>query len=505
MAAKFGAFLNANLIPCFIRASSVAFSFGDNRTPDSLTHQTLKTLFLYREQPTPLTIGLRAAITFALMFAACLVYTLVMNRFHRPPAPTSDGVDYHNLAVSLSQGEGYTHNWSDPQRKRAYEQANASGEYALILAQSGGGPTTKRPPGYPAVLAAIYTVGGPWFGWSRIANSLFTAVAVALATAYAEKHGGALLAIIAAGSMLATDWLLVWHASLVMAESLAALLVVLLLLAAASAVKKPSIGIGVLIGLLLAFLILVRASMLLWLPCIVVGGIACCWRRRCEFVAEDAAIRKYARSAATCFAIAMVISLATLTPWWIRNCRATGRFTPLGVLGSQSLAGAYNNAALADWGNWKFEDDSFRLAKRRPEFNTASFAEREYLIGEESKRLALTWVRENYAYLPLMWLGRLAVLFHIGNVADLIRLLLLPIGVVVVSKWPGGRFVLLAIAVNALVVSLTWSHNGRFLAPVRPLMHIVAAAGVVWLISSLVRAVRARYERPERIPGIASK
>lgn len=466
---------------------------------------------------------MRAACMFVLTFSACMVYILSQGELSRPPKPTYDGVDYHNLAVSLKSGEGYSHNWSDPKRKlaylpfnssgqqdgvdyhnlavslskgegyahnwddaerrRAYLRENATGEYTLILAQTGGGPTTKRPPGYPALLAVVYSIFGPWFGWARITNALFTAAAVAMATAYAELHGGWLAGVVAGGSILVADWLLIWSASNIMTESVSMFLIMLLLFLLTFATKKPTVWKGALIGSTFGFLVLVRANFLLWLPVVVVIGGFCTWKKW-NLVAP-----KTRRQALLCFGVSLATTFVVLLPWWIRNCNTTGRFTPLGVLGTQSLAGAYSDVALRDWGNWNFEDESIRSAMSLPDFASANYAQREYLIGQQSQKIAYQWVSANYHWLPVMWIGRLVVLFHLVNVADLARFLLLPIGAFVVWKWPGGRFLVLAIIINAFVVSLTWSHEGRFLAPLRPFMSIAAGAAI-WRLRQWVIAIK---------------
>lgn len=448
---------------------------------DRFVVRMFKRLLLVSEPPTSRNIFLRAAIVFGLMFGVCLAYSLWEGSLNAPPYPTSDGHDYHHLAVRLSQGEAYAYDWTNPASKAVYHPFDINGKYEEVLTRAGVGATTQRPPGYPALLAMIYAIAGPSFMLARLANFAMMALAAAIAVAFAERRGGSMTAIVAAGGMLVVDPLLIWHTTLVMTESMAALLVMLVIVSAASAMRQPNWRVGLLTGGLFGLLTLVRPNFTVWLPLI---GLILAW---CFFRDWRKWSQPERRRNLSCLLAMGAAVLVVACPWWIRNCNTTGRFTPLGTLGSQSLAGAYGDAALNHFGNWQSDSRALAAAKLDPDFANASYAENEYQIGVESQKLASHWIAENYHWLPYLWLARMASLFGLFHPLDLIRFVLLLIGAIVVWRWPGGRLLVLAVAINAFVVALTWSHYGRFLAPLRPIVNVIAAAAIVAMVAKIMQ------------------
>ncbi len=226
--------------------------------------------------------------TALLAFALRLAWGLAVQ-----PSPTADVSDiswYHDTAVGLAHGAGYVHPYT-------------------------GAPTALWPPGYPAILAAVYVVVGASpkaalavnavagaltcilssiLGW-RVTRSRVAARAVAVTTAILPSH--------------------IFFAPLLLSETifttvLCALAVIATGLLNGSARPRALAWIGVGMGAGCAALIRSEGAVLAVIPPLV-----------------DASLGHY-RRAARIAALVVVGAALAIAPWAWRNFRVFGAFVP---------------------------------------------------------------------------------------------------------------------------------------------------------------------------------
>ena len=153
------------------------------------------------------------------------------------PIPGWDAAEYDGLAWRLASGEGYV--------------------------ASDGTPTTFRPVGYPAFLAAIYTISGHSWIAGYIANAILSTVVVILTYVLAREFVCGRLSLAAAGIMSVFPS----HVSYVAfmgTESLHTVFVMATLIGTIRLARNPDWGNAVLLGLVIGLGIYVRSILLLF-------------------------------------------------------------------------------------------------------------------------------------------------------------------------------------------------------------------------------------------------
>ncbi|MCG3154492.1 MAG: hypothetical protein DKINENOH_01086 [bacterium] len=105
------------------------------------------------------------------IFAAALIIRLTLNAFYFQDYTQSDGVDYHNIAVNIAQGHGYSKDTSEPHRPFFFREPAyplfLAGVYALV-------DFAGFTPAY--LLAAEYDLTAhPEIYWARIAQCVLGA------------------------------------------------------------------------------------------------------------------------------------------------------------------------------------------------------------------------------------------------------------------------------------------------------------------------------------------
>lgn len=341
-----------------------------------------------------------------------------------PPKPIGDGPDYENIGFHIAQGDGWSMDWTDPDWRAPYLEAErnraplpatpdaASGtadggtaapaSYSVQLARDEPlAATTARPPLLPALIALVYWIveRGPFaFAAIRLALAACLAVAGAIAVAMSVRLAGVLtprvwpVAIAGAVTLLLAclDRTLRSYATDFLTEPLALLLVecwlwcVLEMLPiyrsdrtavfTAGALRQLR-ALATLAGVCLGLLITARSAAVLWLPG-VWALLAWVWQLRSRptpELAETSAVaagtqrakvggqlRRQGLAVATRMA---VVALLVCLPWWVRNCLVLEAWMPLGTQGATTLVGGYSDEALAHGGQWQYAPE-LRLRQR---------------------------------------------------------------------------------------------------------------------------------------------
>ena len=216
-------------------------------------------------------LALIVSVALAIRFAWVLL-------FQTPP--TSDAAEYDSLAWRLANGEGYV--------------------------TSDGTPTAFWPVGYPAFLAAVYTVFGHSWLAAGIANALLGTAGVALTYRLAREALPSRLSLVAAGTIAILPSHIISFTSVLRNEALHTVLVLAALIATCHLVRFPNWKNATLLGIVIGLGVYVRPILLLF-PCVVLALLLI---RGCNVTV---------RMAVGLVCIVMIVSLLTISPWTVRN------------------------------------------------------------------------------------------------------------------------------------------------------------------------------------------
>ena len=414
---------------------------------------------------------------FCVFFAATWIWALGKHgALHAPPLPyNKDGVFYDNIALSLAHGRGFSVDLKDEEWRERYEAFNTlpkfNDRYSWVVKLDDVGPTALRSPVYPTALAAIYRSLGWRWDVARLGGIFFVSAGLSFLVTWSWKRWGIIVAATATSTLI-LDYSIMHSAGIIASESLAVGVVALLFVAAVWSFENPGFRRFALVGVLFAFLMLLRGSWQLGLLLMLCGCLLLLFpgvRSRLYPVRTGHVI--------TFFAVSMLMAM----PWWVRNCLVSGHFQPFGSAGANGMVAAYCDESLLHFGNWQSSvyrnhQSSFR---KRHDVAELSLAEREYLSGRESLSKSLEWSRYNWYRLPKLMLFRFLSHWGLFNesvpvpamVANIALLVVGFIGCVSTRGRPRQIF-LLILVIDALVVMLTWAHVGRYAIPIRPLLHI---------------------------------
>jgi len=407
---------------------------------------------------TPIAVG---GAVFALALAAFLARAALQVGLNAPPGP-GDEAEYDLLAMELAEGSGFRFDYDNSTWRAPYEAANANGEYRVVLGRHGAAPTTYRPPLLPTVMAGLYSTFGRSFTAVRVFNCLAMAAAGSLAATLVAQRLGTLPGLLCGLLFAVVEHRARYHAGLVLTESLAAFFAMAIACALIRLLQTNGLGWSALAGVLTGLATLNRPLIVLWIPLLVLLVLWGAPRRRIVL--------------ATVFAISSVVVVA---PWGVRNVLLLGEFKPLGTHGEQNLSAAYSDAAYANGGIWINLDDADFFP---PEIDDSQPGiDRELARARLSKDAALEWMQTNAAKLPALGLMRVWQLWKPTMHWDA---LILGLAVFGLALWPtrDERRVLAALLIaNTLAVAVTWSVGGRFLVPLLPVLHALAACGA-WVM-----------------------
>jgi 4-amino-4-deoxy-L-arabinose transferase-like glycosyltransferase len=251
---------------------------------------------------------------------------------------------------------GYQAN-NDAHNYDVHARSIAAGHGFARIGSGPSGQTAFRPPGYPYLLAGVYTVSGVEHATpetrylaGRVANALVGTAIVALIGVLSVQLFDRRVALVAM-ALGAVYLPLILVGGSLMSEPLFA---ALLLGALAAAVRhrrlahryRWALAAGVLGGLA----ILTRANAAILLAPLVVAV----WDAR----------PRWSWRALAPPAVLVAVALGTVAPWTIRNAVVFDRFVPVSTQLGTALAGTYNEAARTD----RDHPASWRSLRRVPDY-----------------------------------------------------------------------------------------------------------------------------------------
>jgi len=428
-------------------------------------------------------IGYRNNYRNAAWFTATFLLVFMMNlssirsKSWTAPDPPGDTQDYYSIALNLWAGKGFAVDWDDPAWRLPYDTANGSGHFSEILSRHGHYPTAYRPPAVPLLMAVVcgLTKGYFFLAW-RLVDSFVVALAAAAATVLARRTAGVTAAV---ATMVLYYWnggFLRQYVPRIMTEGISTLAVMLLVYTALLVMERKRLVLVAVAGLTTGFLILVRSIFVFWLPGLSLLMMAC-WQWRAK-----GGLFQAVRIAALYLAVA----LATVAPWWVRNCIVLGKFMPLGTQGGCALPGGYSDLAVENRGNWTGSAMAriWESYTKENDVTGLTLIETELRWSETGQRAAVRWMKDHWAFLPRFALRKAVTEWRAWQP----RRVLVLLGLCLLGSLLNWRrhpqvivlwFVIIA---NTLTIIATYAVNGRFLIPVLFPCYILIGVGITeWL------------------------
>ncbi len=435
---------------------------------------------------------------FAIQIFGCFLVFVILAVWHfyrgangpnwyRPPLAHGDGPDYESIAYSLSQWDGFQFAWQSESWQKPYREDVEAAPYSQLDRVDWPGPTTSRPPLYPALIALVYQLvprGPIGFSTVRSISILCTALAGTLAVCLAfdvarrifSSKGLALVAALSTLALAILDRTIRGYSIDFLTEPLAMLLCTVLLwsgLKWQAGHRQYRWFVCVVISL--TALILTRSMMVFWLPgvAILIGLSSERYRVR--------------------WGLLLLVCVAVcLSPWWIRNCIVMKRLMPLGGQGAASLSGGYCDESLADHGNWhgRVENELQREIDTIPESQGWTQAQREVVLADMAMERTKEWIIDHQHEIPKLMAMRVAthwgpfkgtsLLWRLGIATGWLMLLSM--------RRPEWVWVLGLPMISTLAVAVLYETGGRFLVPLYAILYMTAGLGIAFAMSLFFRS-----------------
>lgn len=376
-----------------------------------------------------------------------LGFMIAMRALSAPP--TEDALEYHNLALNLLSGQGYSLD---------------------------GQPVLNRAPAYPFYLALVYTLFGPNPAAARVVQALLVTATVPLLYYFGLRGWSRAVGVLAAALFALYPFSIFWGQHLITEN----LLVVLFAVLAALLVRPQEAGplrflaAGMVAGLSLLTRPTALPVVLLLLLWLVI------------------ALRDF-RRVLTAFALMAVGITLALSPWIVRNYSTYGLFIPL-TSGYGSSAGGYvfwisNNALTAEpgekWG--RYVDPA--LLPEHAEYTR--LPNDPALLDRKGYEYGLRYLTSNPGDVPLLLLGKFLRFWNVFPGAGLLTraigaltLLLLPfflLGLRQAWRDRSNGGLLLAFIVGTMLVGLIFWADTRTRVPAEPFILLTSALGALQL------------------------
>jgi 4-amino-4-deoxy-L-arabinose transferase-like glycosyltransferase len=398
-------------------------------------------------------------------FGARSGYSLAKGIGREPGPPSSDAAEYSRYAWNLAQGNGF-----------CGPEPGVDGE---VL-------SAYLPPGAPALFALVYAIFGKSYAAVRVVHALLGAASAfllfLLAKAVINKRAGYVAA--AAYALYPSA---IFYSDLLLTETLYSFgLILCLWLCVAWFAPQPTWKSAVVCGIALGLTSLVRPTVFLLMPLLVLWGVF---------------VLKGARAKALIFVIAVVTYLTTV-PWSLRNYSLYHRFILVAPRTWTEILGGNNPVVATDPKYAGYCIWYTQVPGWEHKFDGVPQIEREVV----AKQLALQWLSENkdkWGYLLRSKFIRFwSPFLHQDNRANrLIMLLswgpvlifLIPAFFVTLVKFLQERhpgLLLHLFILSNLAIALIFYALPRLRYPMEPFCIILASGTVIWLWDRVFREPR---------------
>jgi hypothetical protein len=418
--------------------------------------------------------ALLAAIVFSMAFTSYLQSASRNGILQAPPANGGDQDSYERLGYNLAAGLGFGFcpsdspillGQTDPAPTDSCKAGCSPGDFM---------PTAYRPPGFPLLVAAVYSFSPLNYALIRIINCACCAVAAAVvAVLFARRVS--LISGILTGLLCCIDPRLREFAGTFLTENTATLAFTLFAISLAWCLSSKTPFAATVCGLSLAALVLIRSFYVAWYPFLWILAAVLLPFGRPRATAPDRS--RWLALLAFCLA-----SLALTTPWWIRNCLVLNAIMPTGTQGGIGIADGFSDSALKNFGSWTSQTadriaSEIRADSRMRNLTAIEFEKEHCRRGAAAAR---TWMREHSSDLPQLTWWKLCRLWECGSVPHAALFLMMFAGMMRTRFTTISRVMFLLLLLNSLTVMATYHTYERFVTPFRPLIHGFVGCGLEW-------------------------
>lgn len=359
--------------------------------------------------------------------------------------------------------------------------------------------TSLRPPLYPAMIAAIYRVfGSENYAAVRAVQSLLSLLTVVCVYILGREVYSRRVGLWAAAGVCFYPSLLGFN-NLLLSETVFTLFVVAITLAVVLAVRRESVGLLALAGVLIGLGALVRSILWLFGPLLSVY-LFVVWRggRRRRFLVA---------------AVPLALFAIALAPWSYRNTKLHDTFTVVDVMGGRNaMMGNYEHTPLErSWATIsivKGENEWHRvLAKETPHYSELTQGQIDKAAMRHGMKFALshpglTIKRDLVRFFNFWQLERTLVAGGVkGTFGDVPKMLLLPAAVLICGSYAAVMFaaifglffrtpddrrlhglLVMTVVFPCVIHSLIFAHS-RYHLPIVPVLMLYAvAAALNWKV-----------------------
>ncbi len=255
-------------------------------------------------------------------------------------------------------------------------------------------PTIERGPLYPAFILMTLVLSHDWWPYSvQLGQCLLFALMCGLVFWISSELWSRRVGVITA-TLCALHPLTVWYTSRIWVETMSMLLFTAALAGMVYTAKRPSVGRGVLLGIILAAAALTKGT---FLPYAILVPL-CLW----FVLSRDTRMK-------VCVTV-LLSALVLIAPWTVRNYRLTGKFIPIharmgfNVEIGDELVMNWSKAPLSLMAIWEpsvrtYKDVWSRIPKDLPKYK------KELILDDEMMKISM----ERYRRHPAFVLKKMAV------------------------------------------------------------------------------------------------
>jgi len=188
-------------------------------------------------------------------------------------------------------------------------------------------------------------------------------------------------------------------------------------------------------------------------------------------------------------ALFLVMAMAIQLPWAIRNCVVTHAFMPFGTLGGMEIRAGYSDLAVAHHGQWWVGSRAQMETVYATEVGPCRGCD-DVALARYGSRGAWIWIRNHVTTLPRLAWWKIANTFVFANetgvIGPVFLLALLAPPVVLrrreLTRWPAPAVFAVLVALDFLVIAITWTMRWRFVVPIEPVLSVGAAIPLAFWI-----------------------
>ena len=419
-------------------------------------------------------------LIFVVSLASFIQAASQRSHLNAPPVNGGDEDDYERLGYNLAAGLGFGYCPSDAPILAGQSEPSSGPVCEAGCESSEFTPTAYRPPGFPFLIAAVYSFSPLNYFVIRLINCIFCALAVSIVSVTFARHVSVISGV-AVGTLCSLDPRFREFAGTFLTENMATLTFCLFAVTWTAFLRRPTLTAACLSGIAFSALVFTRSFFVAWYPVIwlIVAG------RSMTGLTKGASPFLHRLRTAICFCCASVLLTG---PWWIRNCLILDAMMPTGTQGGIGIADGFSDSAYTNYGSWT-PTTAYQIAdemRQDPALQSISKIEFEKEHCRRGAQHASEWMRQHPDLLLRLSWWKLSRLWECGSVMHGTLFGICFLGMWFARRETMTHVLFLLLLLNSITVMATYHTYERFLTPFRPLIHGMVGYGlqrtaeVVW-------------------------